>query len=554
MEYVDNPYYYRVWDNNVDSGKLTFYKLDNKVVYCVEPGSHITDDVYFEEDINTLGLSNNILRDIKLIGYYGYEYPGHDTVNYHIATQALIWERIKNMDVSFWTEKDRGGIEVNVDNEKNEILRLIENHNLNPSIDTNITISKDKEYIFNDYNNVIDSFEIINNNANLNVSIINNELHIKGDIGDYELTLKKKKYNNDTSILYVGRDGISQKMMKLRLDDEKIIKINIHIVGGKIILHKLDSDTLTNKTIGNSTLENAIYGIYDLDNNLIDTIKTNELGEGFSNILKLDKYIIKEITPSYGYELDLNNYEIELNLNNLEINLNVYETLKQIDITLLKTLEGDYTILSGENNITFQIYFKDNNELYKEVTTNEDGVVKFKLPYGDYLIHQVNTNYGYLKADDFFITINEEKEELYKVILDKRIGNIKILKTDSSTNEVLSDALFEVYKLDDNSLIYSGYTNEEGVIEINDLLLGKYKVIEKQSPNGYLLNNLEYIVDITKDKIDYLVNITNTKEEIEVPYTSMNGKKSLKYMGFGLLIIGFIFIIFSKRKHIIKYE
>ena len=553
MEYVNNPYYYREWENTVDSGKLTFYKLDGKVVYCIEPGEHITDNTYLEASIDTLGLSNEVLRDIKLIGYYGYEYPGHDNLNYHIATQALIWEKLRNMRVSFWTEKDKNGIEINVDNEKNEILRLIRSHELKPTIDTNITISKDKEYIFTDTNNVLDTFEIVDN-SNLNVSIVNNELHIKGDVGDYELTLKKKKYNNETSILYVGSDGISQKMMKLRLEDENILKINIHIVGGKIFLHKLDLDSNSNETIGNSSLENACYGIYDLNNNLIDTITTNNLGEGVSNLLKLDKYIVKEITPSYGYELDLNTYELEFDLNNLEINLNVLEKLKEIDVTIIKTMEGDYSLLLGESNITFEIYFKDNNVLYKEITTNNDGVIKFKLPFGNYLIHQVNTNPGFLKADDFELTINEDKEEYYQVIYDKRVGNIKILKTDSNTNEGLPNALFEIYKLDNNSLIYSGYTNEEGVIEINDLLLGKYKVVEKQSPNGYLLNNKEYIVDITKDNIDYLVNVPNIKEEIEVPYTSMDGKKSLKFMGISFLIIGIIFIIFSKRKHIIKYE
>ena len=487
------------------------------------------------------------MNDIKLIGYYGYEYPGHDNLNYHIATQALIWEKLKNINVSFWTEKDKNGIEVNVENEKNEILYLIKNHNLKPTIASNLTISKDKESIFIDNNNIINTYEVINN-SNLEVSIINNELHLKGNVGDYELYFKKKKYDNNKSILYVGSDGISQKMMSLRIDDEDIFKINIHIVGGKINLHKFDSTSLTNISIGESSLENALYGVYDLNNNLIDTITTNKLGEGFSNLLPLDKYIIKEITPSYGYELDLNSYEVELDSTNLKYNLNVYEILKEVDITLIKTIEGDYNILSGESNITFQIYFKDNKELYKEIITDEDGVIKFKLPYGRYIFHQVNTNPGYLKVDDFELIVNDLKEEIYKVIYDKRIGNIKIIKTDSKTNELLTNALFEVYKIDDNSLIYSGYTNEEGIIEIKDLLLGKYKIIEKKSPNGYLLNNQEYIVDINKDNVDYLVNISNTKEEIEVPFTEMNKKNNLKVIGISLFLIGIMFLIFSKRK------
>ena len=491
MDYINNPYYYRVWENTTDTGKLTFYNLDGKVVYCVEPGAHITDNTYFEVSSDVLGLSNEILNNIKLIGYYGYEYPGHDTVNYKIATQALIWEKLRNLSVTFWTGRDKTGDEVNVNNEKNEILRLINKHYLNPNID-NLTISKDTDYMIIDSNNVLENYEIIDND-NLDVSISGNKLHINGDVGDYQITLKKRKYDNETSIVYMGSDGISQKMMKLRLDEDKYYKINIHIVGGKINLQKLDYNTKTNTTIGSSSLENAKYGIYDQDDNLVETIITNNFGEAESNLLKLGTYYVKEITSSYGYELDTNTYEVNLNVDNLESKLKVYEKLRENKITLIKTVEGDSSLLDGEENITFEIYFKDNMELYKTVTTNEDGVVSFSLPYGNYIIHQVNTNSGYLKCEDFELVVNELKEEVYKVVYDKRVGNLKIIKVDSKTNLPLSNALFELYDIN-NNLKAQGCTNKEGILEFNNLLFDKYKVIERVAPKGYSLNTNEYII------------------------------------------------------------
>ena len=556
LDYERNPYYFREWEDHVDSSKLAFYNLDGEVVYCVEPGLHITDNSYSESNIDILGLSNEILESIKLIGYYGYEYPGHNTDNYRMATQELIWKKLKNINVSFWTGKNKTGDYINIETEKNEILSLINKHYLRPTIDTNLVLSMDKEYEFIDNNNVLGDYEIINDNSNLVVNKNNNKLIIKGSIGEYSIKLKKFKYDNQTSILYVGSDGISQKMMKLRMDEDIFYNINIHIVGGKIKLNKLDNDNKTNKVIGNSSLKDAVYGIYDLNNNLVDKIKTNELGIGSSNYLKLDKYIIKEITPSYGYELDNNSYEVELNLDNLEQELNVYEKLKKVDVILIKTIEGESSLLSGEGNITFEIYFKDTNELYKKIIANDDGVCKLKLPYGNYVVHQVNTNRGFIKSDDFEILINEDKE-IIKVIYDKKIGNLKIIKIDSDTNELLSDALIEVYD-ENNNLIYSDYTNEDGIVEINDLLIGKYKVIEKESPDGYILNNKEFIVDINKDKIDYVLEIPNEKInnildipddkiEIEVPSTASFEKKSIKIVGIISLFIGIVFLSLRQK-------
>ena len=546
LDYENNPYYFREWEDHFDSGKLTFYNLDGEVVYCVEPGLHITDNTYLESNMDILGLSDEVLESIKLIGYYGYEYPGHDTNNYRMATQELIWEKLRNINVSFWTGKNQTGNNINIENEKNEILNLINKHYLKPTIDNNLVLSKDKKYEFIDNNNVLDNYEIINDNNNLTISKDNNKLTIIGEIGEYNITLKKIKYDNKKSILYVGSDGISQKMMKLRMDEEILYNINIKIVGGKIKLNKLDNDTKTNEIIGISSLKDAVYGVYDLNNNLVDKITTNELGIGSSNYLKIDKYIIKEITPSYGYELDSNIYEVELNLENLEQELNVYEKLKKVDVILIKTIEGDYSLLNGESDITFEIYFKDTNELYKKIITNKDGVCKLKLPYGEYIIHQVNTNNGYLKSDDFEILINEDNEEIFKVIYDKRIGNLKIIKIDSNTNELLSDAFIEVYD-EDNSLIYSGYTNEDGSIEIKDLLIGKYKVIEKEAPDGYILSNMEYIVDINKDKIDYVLEISNEKIEIEVPSTDSSEKRYIKILGIFSLFIGIVFLSLRQK-------
>ena len=97
---IDNVYYTRRGGGKpYMSAQYNTYDMDGKTVYCIEPGVDITTHSYNGATgwINS-PYSDEINRKIELYGYYGYEYPGHDTVNYHIATQALIWERMKNMD------------------------------------------------------------------------------------------------------------------------------------------------------------------------------------------------------------------------------------------------------------------------------------------------------------------------------------------------------------------------------------------------------------------------------------------------------------------------
>ena len=94
-----------------------------------------------------------------------------------------------------------------------------------------------------------------------------------------------------------------------------------------------------------------------------------------------------------------------------------------------------------EKNITFQILDKNNN-LYKEVTTNEYGEIEFELPYGTYTVKQINTTSGYEKVEDFTITINEDSDEIIEFYL----NDLKIPDTFeySYTNIIIFSLLFLV--------------------------------------------------------------------------------------------------------------
>ena len=114
-----------------------------------------------------------------------------------MAAQALIWELTGTGEVSFWTEKDGKGEEIDVSKEKEEIKSLVERHYNIPNI-KDITLEfgiekviKDdllKDYHVSDYGG-LEAY-----NATGKIVIEDNKLKITSRIiGDTKITLTRKK-------------------------------------------------------------------------------------------------------------------------------------------------------------------------------------------------------------------------------------------------------------------------------------------------------------------------------------------------------------------------
>ena len=120
----------------------TLYEVDGEVAYCIEPnipeGKNYTQGTWEQT-----GLSNDIKERILLTGYYGYTYPGHQTLKYRAATQGLIWDTIvgSGAHTTFWTERWANGSQFNVDAEQNEINNLIAHHYDRPSFNGGVYMS-----------------------------------------------------------------------------------------------------------------------------------------------------------------------------------------------------------------------------------------------------------------------------------------------------------------------------------------------------------------------------------------------------------------------------
>lgn len=529
MEFQDNIYYVRR-GSGYSSNILSFYTIDSKVAYCVEPGVLITNFNYISEDsLDNLNLSLEIKELISLIGYYGYEYENHHTTRFRMATQALIWEVVTKDIVEFYTERYGYGNYIDVSYEKNIIMNLVGHHYIKPSFDSNnYSLYLNQEIEIIDTNNILSLYEVVDDNSNL-VKIDGNKLIINPlNIGKNEIILRKKKYDNDKSILYIPTDSTSQKVAHLRSDD-LLVKINLDVKGGYLILEKLDYDT-KDKPLGDNTLNGALYGVYDINNNLITTLETNNKVK--SKYLSLGNYKLKEIKPSYGYLKDETVYNFSITENNLEPKITVFEKPIKKEITIKKLL-GHYTnnekYFKIEPDIIFDIYLKSNNQLITSLKTDENGYIKTSLSYGTYIFKQRNTTNGYLKTDDFLIVIDENTTSIDKIIINKPITTlVKVNKIDLDTGEKINvkGIKFKIKDLETNEYVCFNScfyeTDENGSFNTNGLF-GHFQLEEvDEKTNSYLWN---------QEPIKF--NVLGTTKEITINFPNERIKGGIKILKTG---------------------
>lgn len=517
---VDDWYYTRRGGGqSYMSAQWHLYDIDGKTAYCIEPGINITTSDY-DGAIGWINspYSDEVNRKIQLYGYYGYNYPGHNTLRYRAATQSLIWEETGGQIVEFWTERYGNGKFINLNKERNEIKKLASTHYDIPSFDSS---TKDaiigETTTFTDTKGLLSNFDIVKS-SEANVSISGNTLSVTPNVvGNITIVLKKKTYTQDPTVIFVGKDKTSQKMGVFGIDDPVLVRVKLNVVGGSLKINKKDLDTKLNKPQGDATFKNAIYELLDENYKLItNLIIDDSFSAKTDKILSPKKtYILREKTPSEGYLLDKTEYLFQIDKDNLEIEMDVYEDVIEKAVNIYKVFaDGSSTVLRGEPNVSFDIYLKSNNEYYKSITTNEKGFISTTLPYGVWIFKQVTTTSGYEKVDDFEVIIdNNSNENITKIISNAPIeAKIKIVKVDKETGETITrkGIKFRIKDAKTNEYVCQTITyptaqkvcvyetDSNGVIITPSTLVGDFLLeeVENQIVEGYVWNNKPLSVHI----------------------------------------------------------
>ena len=555
---VDNWYYTRRGGGKpYMSAQWNLYDLDGKTAYCIEPGVNITTSDY-EGAIGWINspYSDEVNRKIQLYGYYGYNYPGHGNLRYRAAAQSLIWEATGGQIIEFWTERYGNGNFINLNAERNEILRLASTHYEVPTFDSD---TKDavigETTTFTDTKGILSNFDVVKS-SDASVSINGNTLSVTPNVvGNITVVLKKKTYTQDPTIIFVGKDATSQKMGMFGVDDPVLVRVKLNVVGGSLKINKKDLDTKLSKPQGDAT--NAVYELLDENYNFItDLIIDDSFGAKTDKILSPNKiYILREKTASEGYLLDKTEYRFKIDRDNLDIEMDVYEDVIEKTVNIYKVFaDGSTTILKGEPNVSFEIYLKSTGEYYKTIKTDEKGFVSVKLPYGKWIFKQVSSTSGFEKVKDFEIVINNDSDEdITKIISNAEIkAKLKLIKVDSESRKILvRDGIkFRIKNLDTGEYVCQNVTypgqKKICVFETKDgmfitpyvLGYGNYQIeeLEEQSIPGYVWNSvpLKFSIDenskfIQDDEFGLMLEVQFENKEVK-------GEVEIKKVGEKLVI------------------
>lgn len=293
-------------------------------------------------------------------------------------------------------------------------------------------------------------------------------------------------------------------------------QIYLKSAGSFVNADKDEKDTIVCDEDGFASSKLMPYGVY--------TVHQTKGWDGREKIKDFDVFINSD-GKTYKFLINNANFESYLKVVKLD-----KETGKQI------AYEG----------AAFEIYDSDGHRVnmqftYPQVTTihtfytNSEGylITPEKLPYGDYTLVEVQAPYGYvLDSTPIPFTITQENSSTDTGVTVVKVkardvaqkGTISITKTGEIFSSVdvtddvytpqysvgnLKDAVFEIYAADDITTLdgtvryYQGEkvdeiaTGANGIAKSKQLYLGKYTVIEKTAPNGYVNANEQYNVELT---------------------------------------------------------
>lgn len=408
-------------------------------VYCLDPWTILDESVeYSSSNIAFYNeISQDIMNKVNLIAYYGYGYGNHQEDYWYVVTQMLIWKTI-DPEGDFYFTDSLNGIRVEMFTEQfAELEKLVNEHYVVPSLVgglRKISAGQDVELV--DTNNVLSKYRIVDNKGVIK-SVDENKIVFHSDSSQRISIDLKKEANKYEHIPLVYKNAYSQDIYYDGNFNTLNTNIMLEFIYGSINLSKKDSNTLDLPTNNFVTLENAIYEVYDNNNELVGTIVTDSNGMGTIENLPLGKYTIREKTASYGYNIDENTYEIELTTENNNQELTVYEDLKLKKLEIFKTyLDTVTNNKKAEENVEFGIYNKADNRLIATIKTDNNGYASIELEYGEYIIKQLTTKDGYTKVEDFEIIINADSKNSIKKELVNYPYQIEVDLPNTNKNEM----------------------------------------------------------------------------------------------------------------------
>lgn len=316
----------------------------------------------------------------------------------------------------------------------------------------------------------------------------------------------------------------TSKVLKYKVTSgEDIIRGDVEIVK---FYEKLDDDTDTLEGIENVefTLTSKTTG------EVVRKIVTDKRGfattasaEQPRGSLLFDTYVVtetaypEEVKPIEPFEVTISEEGVTLK--------GIYKEDKLIvsPVTVVKKdketgniipLAGaEFRLLDGEKQpVTMTVHYPE-TQVCKTFKTNEKGQFTFpeKLKYGTYYLEEIQAPKGYLKGELLEFKVTEgaswENPLVIEFFDEPAMGQLRIMKKDAESGELLSDAEFDIIAAEDiiasdgtlrlkKGEIAGHLITKEGIAESEKLYFGNYELQETRQPQGYILSEETYPIKL----------------------------------------------------------
>ena len=341
-------------------------------------------------------------------------------------------------------------------------------------------------------------------------------------------------------------------------ENEQIIGIKIVnvLIRGSVKGMKLDDS-------GNA-LEDALIGLFVADetefteNTAIMTVKSAADGSFSFNDLPYGSYIVKEIAAPEGYILSDEIFPVDINEQGAVIEVIIENTLIRGFIRGLKVsdsgnaLEGALIGLFVADETEFT-----ENTAIMTVKSAADGSFSFNdLPYGSYIVTEIAAPDGYVICSNIFLVEIKEQGDIIEIEITNKLirGCIKGIKLDNSGN-ALEGALIGLFAADENEFteataLMTVKSAADGSFSFDDLPYGSYIVKEISAPEGYILSDESFTVNINEDGAVIEIRIINNRKEETPPPPPRTGGASYMPIALAIIFCGccVLFVTLKKRK------
>ena len=304
----------------------------------------------------------------------------------------------------------------------------------------------------------------------------------------------------ETDEMYVLDDTIRE--IELKANSIVDLTIENEKIKGQIEIIKLD------KNNNEKPLSNVKFGIYDENENLVETVITNEEGRAITGPLtKGIKYVKELATGSIYYLLNTETFEAEIKYHKEIVKLTVENEPVDIEVDVEK--EGTVETKPNEEvEYTFKNIANTSN-------TFLDSFKWYEYLPTDYIkLEEIQTGTWNqdLNYDIYIKTNKSDKYILFKEDLNSKINHKIDLKTDFTEDEYITEFYFDFGKVD------VGFKEETSPI-IKCRALANLKNGDTFTNKTQTIGIYGELIDDAEDKWTTIVHVPELPEEPTLPRT-----------------------------------